>query len=789
MCRRLAPYLLLTLLGLVYFANLVLHPTQTLFVPHSDLFSEHLPAKRFLVQSWQETGEVPLWCPFMFGGMPFIQDTQVGAFYPPHFLLYLLPEAWLGAALSWLVLLHVIAAGWCMFTYARTQGLGETGALVAGLGYMFAGKWLMHLVGGGHYGLVGLAWLPLVLLFLERAIRRGSLLWATAAGAVFGCMLLGTHPQWMFYAGLFVGLWTLGPALEEAGLFQPRVAFSWSRTATAVARWLGLGMWTALVAVALAAVQVLPTIEAAPETSRAFLRLPGEGLAGSLRVLFSLLGPSLTDRGLTSYPWEYQTSIGLLWLAAAVMAAVLAGGRVRFQFAILVLVLLFGILGEKLADWPVLGLFRLPSRMTTFAGLPLALLAGTTTEELCRPGRWTPLVRRRCIRALIGIGLFAAVILIGEIGRLKWEDVRWHPYWFSVFVTVPVLVWLTLRPGGLPPGWLRSAWVAVFLLDLWALTGPLVAVCSPDDVYRASACVNYLATHREELGRVLVRDLPKQPASTPLGAELMMLDEIETLGGFSSLDLFRFKQYVQFLSDNDTLPQPGEWLVNFPVKNRPLLDLLGVRYLLQPSDENPNGESWQRVFEDPEPKAHLLIPGYTHGLQTFPPYSVYENKTVFPRAFVVGSAAPLPRRGSILQTLKETDLRQTVLLADFSPEPSDALSPGHFRPATVTQYQPNHVHVNVGDGPGGWLVLADVWFPGWKCRIDGQLVPLYRADYLFRATRLSAGAHDVVFTFDPASYRWGRVISAGVFVFLIVLGLVVGFRQVLRPPALSSPQT
>jgi hypothetical protein len=57
---RLAPYLLLALLGLAFFANLVLHPTQTLYTPHSDLLSEHLPAKRFLVRSWQETGEAPL---------------------------------------------------------------------------------------------------------------------------------------------------------------------------------------------------------------------------------------------------------------------------------------------------------------------------------------------------------------------------------------------------------------------------------------------------------------------------------------------------------------------------------------------------------------------------------------------------------------------------------------------------------------------------------------------------------------------------------------------------------
>ena len=60
-----------------------------------------------------------------------LHDVQVAAFYPPHALLYLLPEDKIGAALSWLVVLHVLIAGWCMYAYARGQDLGRAGALVA----------------------------------------------------------------------------------------------------------------------------------------------------------------------------------------------------------------------------------------------------------------------------------------------------------------------------------------------------------------------------------------------------------------------------------------------------------------------------------------------------------------------------------------------------------------------------------------------------------------------------------------------------------------------------------
>src|SRR5208283_3203855 len=101
--RRWYPALVIAGLGLVFFGALVLHPSQVLYSDYSDILAEHLPAKRFLVHSWRETGEIPLWCPYSYGGSPLIHDVQVAAFYPPHLVLYLVPEEWLGAALSWLV--------------------------------------------------------------------------------------------------------------------------------------------------------------------------------------------------------------------------------------------------------------------------------------------------------------------------------------------------------------------------------------------------------------------------------------------------------------------------------------------------------------------------------------------------------------------------------------------------------------------------------------------------------------------------------------------------------------
>src|SRR6266545_5770189 len=161
---RFRPYLLLALLWLLYFHPLILHPTQTLYAPYSDFLAEHLPAKLFLNREWNASGELPLWNPHHFCGAPFVHDIQVGVFYPPNAVTLVVPESAIGAALSWVIALHVLAAGVFAYLYARSHALNEAGSLVAAVGFMLSSKWMTHLILAGHTITMGLAWLPLVLL-------------------------------------------------------------------------------------------------------------------------------------------------------------------------------------------------------------------------------------------------------------------------------------------------------------------------------------------------------------------------------------------------------------------------------------------------------------------------------------------------------------------------------------------------------------------------------------------------------------------------------------------------
>lgn len=797
MTARLRPYFLLAFLALVFFHPLVFHPYTILYSDHSDFPDLHVPARRFLVRSVHETGELPLWCPYQLSGSPFVHDIQVGIFYPPHALLYFLSEEAVGPALSWLVVGHVVLAGWFTNGYARWRGQSELGALVAGAGWMFAGRWMLHLLAGGHYVVIGLAWVPLVLLLLERAIAIGSLAWATAAGLGTALLVLGTQPQWTFYAGLLVVAWTLGAALEQTGRWGLPATGAVISTRRALVRWVAIGGWAVLVAAALTAVQLLPTAEAAREAVRAGGVGETGALGGGLRSLVFLIGPALIAQP-HNLQWEDRGGLTLLWLAAAVTAGLAAHGRDRYEAWVALGLAVFAAGASALVQWlPPFSFFRQPPRMFILVGFPVAFLTGRATDLVFTGGEVNSeratLARRVLLRLLAAV----AILTIGFALRsaLEGKALRMHPYWPLMLITALGAL-LILRPRsavqGLaepPEGTLGRAsvkqrrarwiWAALLLADLWGLTLPLVDVRTQDQLFGPPDCLRPMLGRPLGSGRLLDRS---SVDNFPLGggAGLARVWRIEAVRGYNPLDYRRYKEYLQFAGGSDdplvTQASPLAYpvLADFAVTETKFLDLLNVRWLLQPADQPPP-TGWRAVKAFPSGRG---VFNFVAGdVPPLPEYVLYISPAALPRAFVVHEAAAMPQRDAVLDRMRQTDFRRVVLL-EGEPQPVDQPAPDTARRAEIRQYLPNRVEVEVGDGPPGWLVLTDLWYPGWTVSVDGIAVPLLRADFLFRAVAVGAGRHSVVFSFQPRSFELGRTVS------LVALGVVAGLFLVMAFQAL-----
>lgn len=103
-------------------------------------------------------------------------------------------------------------------------------------------------------------------------------------------------------------------------------------------------------------------------------------------------------------------------------------------------------------------------------------------------------------------------------------------------------------------------------------------------------------------------------------------------------------------------------------------------------------------------------------------------------------------------------------------------SPGFVpkRPSTASVIEtlvdrPDQVvlHVDVNDGRG-WLVLADAFAQGWRCRVDGEPRRILPADVAVRAVELREGPHEVVFEYAPWATRFGLPMTAFGLVLLLL---------------------
>ena len=87
--------------------------------------------------------------------------------------------------------------------------------------------------------------------------------------------------------------------------------------------------------------------------------------------------------------------------------------------------------------------------------------------------------------------------------------------------------------------------------------------------------------------------------------------------------------------------------------------------------------------------------------------------------------------------------------------------------AKITEYRPNRIVLDA-EGPG-YLVLSELYYPGWKAEIDGQKVPVLTAGNLFRAVELSSGDQQVIFRYQPLAVGLGcagGVMAVGIYLFL-----------------------
>jgi len=676
--RTLRPYLGLLFLALIAFWPLVLHPTHTLYSNSSDLLAQHLPAKYFLVRSLRETGELPLWNPEQYSGSPFVHDIQVGLFYPLHLPLYFISEPAIGPFVSWLLFLHVLLAGSFMYAYARHAGMSELAAFVAGVGFMLSPRWMMQLFLAGHVVTQGICWLPLVLLCVERAIQRKRWSWAVGGGVAYAMLILGAHPQWTFYASLLIGLWPLRliqaslPDLAslprkrgESSLAPP--AYEGGSLRHFLIRWLTVEAIVVLIGVSLCAVQLLPTCEAAGQSSRASGMGQSWSIDGAKAAATSLIGP-FPERIAEPIHWETRGGIGYTWAVLAMSAYWIVGKSVRLPVLIAGGMLAYVLGASVLIDrLPGFSSFRMPTRMLLTLAFPVAFLCGQAIDALRSSWPEKCLGRASAIAFLLSIPVLLSVIKIEMIEL----SASWLVYWLLVPATWIVLLKLALR---LSMQNRMIAVVTVLVADVLLVSLPYSKTRNASEVFPPSRLIQYIRERNPEGQRVYDPphnyeegyDTSKDVLALQLGSILgpgspgASIYGVPSIRGYNPLDVARYRQYLAFIADVNEPQTAFSGSFTHPVipliqiKNRKLWELLSVRYVVANSSSKDStiDKTWHYRIGDMGLTNYNFLVGFQYLLSL----EVFENPAVMPRAFIVADAVPQAPQADVLAQLKIYEL-------------------------------------------------------------------------------------------------------------------------------------
>ena len=712
-----------------------------------DAKAQFLPHLQFMAASFAK-GESPFWAPYIFSGVPQIADPQSLIFSPPYLLLALFdaaPTAWAADVTLYLMLLVSTAA---MFVWLTDKGWHAAAALLSAIAFVFgaAMAWRIQHVGQ----VMSLAYVPVTLLFLDRALARGSLVYGTAAGLAAAFLVLGRDQVALlsvyFLAAYVVSGW-----------------WSANDRRSAVRRSIApLGAAT-VIGVCVIAVPILLTALFAADSNRPSIDLEGAG-RGSLHPALFLTALAADVFGATGHFGEYWGPPSDRWTGTGLYIAQNMGQMYSGALPAMLL-----IWGAATGSWLQRG-----------AGL---FAAGLVFSIVYALGWYTPVFQlmhaalpgvdlyRRPADAVFMIGFFSSFLAghaLNEI--LSRSAARLSTLQKALIITIPIAAFLTMTALAQHFGMLANAWPAIAVpAVLTCAAAALVYAFSGTPVPAMTAIASVAAFMAADLA---YSNAPGGATGLPLAvydvlepktenATIALLktkvqtavsetrrDRIEIVGfgfhwpnasmthglentlGYNPVRSGTFTRATG-AGDQAGLPEQKGFSPLFPSYRSRLADLLGLRYIAT------------SVPIDQIDKA--LKPGdVTLAAKTADGF-VYENPRALPRVMfatkaVVGNFEAMIASGR----WPEGDPETTVVLE--TTQSAAERRPGSVR---ILDYHNTLIALEADSPDGGFAVLNDMWQPWWFASVDGAEIAIQRANVLFRAVAVPPGRHKILFTFEP----------------------------------------
>lgn len=755
----------------------------------TDHAETYYPLSVFATEAWR-SGELPMWLPYSFGGIPIMELGMTSLLYPPRlFLLFFFDPL---RQHDLMMFLHLLVAGLAMYGLLRGWGAGAPGSVVAAVVWQFNAHntfWLVI-----EQMAIVAAWTPLMLWAATRAVRRRSFKWASVTGAAVGVALYSGGTHYVHLSGWLLAAWygsdVLRAAWSAAREKQKRTAVTYLLLpviSLVTALIVGLAYW-------------LPLLRLLPDLARS--PLPFEEQASKGESWLALLqGLSFLRRSWTISVKTDAANLAFAGLAVLVLAGIALlfnrSRHVRIAGVVLVPTLL-ALLGVRW--WLSLFYYHVPFFNTMklhvayyILNFVLAVLAGFGLGELLRRGKANKRSRTVCaalvaIAALAQTGLLlrafhsffaftpaqlmdyalslralALALLVAVIVGLgvllsrspdgkRWPSVRQWPalgYGAALLIAFDLLLfaWLSV-----PYHWAYRDWFfpeTPLLTQLQNLQGEWRVLpvyhhapywTQPVLAGKTSAIFGLRSSHGYE--SLLPRRTVLLWRSVEKGGEPGAVSDMTSA----------YRPYFQ----HDHLPSA-------------LLEKLSVGLLVTPPRVEPLAAHSGR---------NLVGDGTLRPVYQGPDGWIYENARAPGRAFLVPQVTQVTGEQEALKMLisAEFDARQAALIEqplaahEAALLDAPAAQPGAepVPAARIVRESLNEVEVATASPQAGVLVLNDMWAAGWRAAVDGAPQTVHRVNFAARGVVVPGGPHRVVFRYRPPLLLFSLAVSAVALLLLTV---------------------
>jgi hypothetical protein len=430
------------------------------------------------------------------------------------------------------------------------------------------------------------------------------------------------------------------------------------------------------------------------------------------------LGPILPKNPLSplvfpmvSY-WELGFYLGILPLFLVVSAFIFQRTKYVGLFLFLALFSLlfsfgryFPLYGMFYHFIPGFSMFRIPARMLFVFTFSLAIIAGFGIDAVFdkkmslkqRFGSFfgKPMVHLACVCIAAAGGLLIIVSLLTPL-----FDPKYLVPLFFVWVAFAALFCLaplflkSNKPVKLHLDLLKVILISILIVDLFSFGISFIDTKSPADVFKNPDFVNVIKNETDPYFRIY-------DETGLLNQNIAYRNNLYLINGYDPTYL---KEYQSFFIRSQSVDYSGysEWMQGARIKDFNILRLLNVRYIVTNQKDDSDFD----------------VPGFQ---------CVYNNDSIF------------------VYRLNVTDPRAYLIsVSEFS-----NTTPVFVQPAPIERYSPNTIIVNVTTKDPKYLIISEIYYPGWTARDNAEPVDIVRYQSIFRAVYLIPGSHRVTFTYFP----------------------------------------